>query len=197
MNLTANDIAQLLWATIVKPADTARVILRMQPPREALWLGVALVTVLSVLLVGLLEALLPAPLGDAAANAISPLAYAAILAGSLVATVFALQVTGRALGGAGNFDDMLTLVVWLQFLLIALQAVEIVFVLVIPVLGMLLALASIAIMFWCLVHFVNVLHGFDSLGKAALTVVLGFFGLGLAIALVLIVMSAGSAAEQF
>ena len=196
MNLTASDIARLLWESIVKPADTAEAILHMDPPREALWLGMALVTVLSVLLVGLLEAVVPAP-EDAAATVISPLVYGIILAGSLVLTVFALQVTGRALGGAGHFDDTLALVVWLQFLLIALQAGQVLLMLVIPVLGGLLALASIAIMLWCLLHFVNVLHGFGSLGRAALTLVLAFLGIGFGLSLILMVIGTGSPAEQF
>ena len=194
--LTARDVARLLWETIVRPAETARTILAMHPPREALWLGVALVSVLSVLLVALLEALAPAAPEAAAGGAgISPFVYGLILAASLVFSVVALQMAGRALGGAGRFDQALALMVWLQFLLVALQAAQILLVLLIPLFGALLALASVAIMVWCLVHFVDVLHGFGSIGKSLLTLLLAFMGLGLAVALVLLV-AGGGVAEQ-
>ncbi|EAR51650.1 hypothetical protein OG2516_03660 [Oceanicola granulosus HTCC2516] len=177
-------LLRLLWATIERPAEVARMILAQRLSRQTLWLALVLVTVLSVLLVGLLNLVAPPP-EDAVMLAVTPFAYAFILGGSLVIAVFALHFTGRMLGGSGELPDTLALLVWLQTLLLALQLVQLVLILVSPLLGGIAALLSIAAALWVLLHFINEAQSFGSLGRAALTLVVSLLGMGVGLSVLL------------
>lgn len=190
-------IARKLWETIFRPADIAREILALRLPQEALWLSLALVTVLSVLLVSLLNLVTPVPPeAPAGAMSITPMTYGLVLGGSLLVTVFALHYTGQTLGGQGQLADTLALVVWLQLLLVVLQAAQVILMVSLPFLGGLLALASVVIMIWALVNFVNEAQRFESLGRAFLTLVLAFLGIGFGISLILMMIGVGTNGGQ-
>lgn len=194
--MTIDGFARLAMATFSQPAAVARAIIAMRLPREAAWLGLALVTVLSVLLVGLMNALVPPPEG-AALIEVTPLTYALILGGSLVITIFALHLTGQMLGGNGELLDLLALVVWLQMLMLGLQVVQAAIVLLAPLLGGLFMIVTVALSLWVLVNFVNEAHGFDSLGRAVLTLVAALIGVGVGLSVLLGLIGAGVTGGQF
>ncbi|NCM97616.1 MAG: YIP1 family protein, partial [Rhodobacterales bacterium] len=89
----------------------------------------------------------------------------------------------------GRFDEALILVVWLQFVLLGLQAVQLVAYAVAPLLADLIGLATVALFFWLLTNFVAELHGFKSLGLVFVGVLatLVVMVLGLAFGLALFV----------
>jgi hypothetical protein len=82
-------------------------------------------------------------------------------------------------------------VVWIEVLATAIRIVQTGLYLVAPVLGALASLAGAGIIVWTLVSFVNVLHGFRSLAKAALVAGAAVIGMGMGLALILTIISTG------
>jgi len=197
--ITPGGVLRLLGLTVRAPAEAARLLLSLHLSRGVLWQALALVTILSVLVV----ALSPGPMPDAGAAggpepvALSPFAYATILGASLVMLVFALHFTGSALGGTGSFAGTLTLVVWLEVLATAIRVVQVVALLMAPVLAGIVSIAGLALLFWTLVNFIKVLHGFDTLGRAVLTLLLAIAGLSVGLMLILGLIGVGMAGGPF
>lgn len=190
---TPAGIGRLLALTLRSPAAAAEILVGLNLSRAVLWQAMALVTIVSVLIV----AISPGPMPEAGAVAgpepvlLTPFAYAAILGASLVMLVFALHYTGQAIGGTGGFGATLTLVVWLEVLATAIRVVQAVVLLVVPPLAGVVSLVGLAVLFWTLVNFVNVLHGFQSLGRALLALLLAVVGISLGLALILSLIGAG------
>ncbi len=189
------ELLPLFGATITEPEAAARAVLGLRIGSQALWLALCLASVLAVLTAALLEVLIPTP-PELAAQAIhiSPFAYAIIVMAMLMATAFALHWTGTSLGGAGRLEDSIAAVVWLQFLLILLQLGQAVLALMSPILGGLAALASLVIMLWSLINFVDVVHDFESRAKAAGVVLVALVGVAIGLGLILAMIGAGAAA---
>jgi hypothetical protein len=191
--ITPGGLMRLLMLTVRSPTQAARLLLQLQLSRAVLWQALALVTVVSVLLV----AVSPGPMPDAGPAAgpvpmaLSPFAYAAILGASLVILVFALHFTGGALGGTGTFAGSLTLVTWLEVLATAVRVVQTFAMLLSPALGGIVSLLGLALLFWTLINFINVLHGYENLGKAVLTLVLAVMGISIGLALILSLIGIG------
>lgn len=185
MNFALQDLPKAVFQTIVSPALVARRIMTMSFRRDHLWQALLLVTVLGVLVVALTQGARPdLPLGEAAVP-VTPMTYGLILGGSLVMLVFALHYTGAMLGGTGDFAVALALVIWLEVVAMAVRIVQAAVLLVNPALGGAVSLAGFLVLLWCLVNFVDVLHGFASMGKAMLTLLLAVLGMSLGLALLL------------
>ncbi|KAA9009291.1 Yip1 family protein [Histidinibacterium aquaticum] len=192
MTSSAGSLARLLMETVRQPREVARFIIGQGYSREVLWMGLVLVTLISVLLVAVFSVLLPPPPPEAPERIVlTPLTYATILGGSLVITVFALHYTGLMLGGEGRLEDTLALMVWLQFLLVVLQAAQVVLAIALPALGAYAAIVSVGIALWVLVHFINEAQRFESLGRAVLTLVAALLGVGVGLSTLLAVIGAG------
>lgn len=174
------DFQNLLRAVIRSlsdPAEIAGEIVAMEWPREALWTALALVTVLNVLLLALLQMISPVP--DALEQqgiVLSPFTYTLLVGAFLVLFVVTVQGFGRMLGGQGNFDATLTLMVWFQVISLSLEAVQFVLVLVSPVIGGLFGMVSLGLLLWCIMNFIDVLHGFKHKGKALAVLVMSLIG---------------------
>ena len=193
MDLTLQGLTRLVIDTIGDPGGVARRLMALNLPRETLWLALALVTVLSVLMAVPMNLLLPdTTIGAEPALQFGPMMYGVVLGASLVLTVFILYYTGSALGGQGRFTDSLALITWLQVVLLALQVVQLLALLLSPLLATFVTFASLAVGLYCLVHFVKEMHRFEGMGRAILTIVLGFLGLGLALSIVLTIAGVGA-----
>ena len=164
------------------PAGTARWLLGFGFGRGTLYSMVALVTVLSVLLLEVGLFLSPT---EAEMLRATPFTLCIILGASLMMMVFAVQLTGRMLGGHGQFGAALLLIVWWQAMALVIQMTQTVALLVFPPLAGLITLAGLAWLVFALLHLVNVLHGFDSLPKSLATVAIGIVGISFGLALLL------------
>lgn len=172
----------LIGQSIRDPAGVARWLMGLGFSRGTLYSMVALVTVLSVLLLELGLYLSPAQTEILRAT---PFTLCIILGASLLMMVFALQLTGRMLGGKGRFGSALLLVVWWQAMALIIQVVQTIAMLILPPVAGLITLAGLVWLVFALLHLVNVLHGFDSLLKALATVAIGIVGISFGLALVL------------
>lgn len=178
---------ELALLTLRDPHAAAQIILGWNLPKEAIWTAIALVSVLLTILSTLSNML--APIDDPMLSVIStPFVYFAIAAGGFVATVYAIYWTGRLLGGRGRIEDLMVLLLWLQALWAAAQAVLFVFVLVSPVLAsFFLALVAVSTI-WIFVHFISIGLQFNSLVKAIVVLILGTLALIVGTSLVLSVI---------
>ncbi len=95
----------------------------------------------------------------------NPLIFTAIQGAVLCVIVLATYLIGQMVGGNGNLKETLVLMVWLQFIMLLYQFVQIFASMVIPVLDGLLTIVSIVLFFWLFANFVAVLHGFKSAFK--------------------------------
>ncbi len=179
-------VADLGRETLRAPRAGVRRLLAMDPPMEARWLGLLLVTVLSVFVTGLSLLLLP-PGSEPGILALlaDPFVGVPSQALSLVIAAAAIAGIGRLFGGHGGFADALLLVVWIEFLMTFAQAGELAVMLVLPPLGVFLALALLAWFLWVIVNAIAELHGFRNLALVLLGLAGGFVVVVVALALVL------------
>jgi hypothetical protein len=185
MDRTSNPLIALMRLTLTDPAGGARQVLALDLPRDVLWQGFALVTVLSVLATELTAMVAPGAGGLFVVLRQSPIMSGLLQAGFLFAMVHATHRIGAAFGGRGSFDDSLALVVWLQVMLLVLQLLQIVAIVVLPPVAPLVGLAALAWFFWVLTAFVRVLHGFSSGIKVFLGILLAFVAVAVALSLAL------------
>lgn len=164
-------LGELALFTLKNPQDAAKQILSWRFDRGTLWTALALVAVINTLIFTLSNILVPvqSPLGPAFDN---PVIFLFVVAGGLVLTVSALFWTGRMLGAQdARFDDLLTLMIWLQALRAVAQAAVLVLMLVSPALAMLLVMAAGIAALWLLVNFVNVALKLDSMMRAVMVLI--------------------------
>jgi hypothetical protein len=187
MDQTTQSLLELARVTLTDPREGARRVKALDLPRAALWQGFALVVVLSVLLTEIGAMATPASRGMFELLRLGPFYAGALQALFLFVMVHAAHRIGAAFGGRGSFDDSLKLMVWLQAMLVALQAVQLAAFLLVPALAALLGIAALAWFFWVLTHFLMVLHGFENRGKVLFGILLTFiavvFGLSLLLTL--------------
>jgi hypothetical protein len=169
-----------VWTGIMEPSDSARKVIAMDIPREALWTALMLIAVLNVLLVEVLKLLSPAPAAfEQQAFAMSPFGFFAIISVFLVVLVFGVSYAGRMMGGKGTLPATLAIVVWFQSISLTVQIVQIVLIVISPAIGSIFGLLSLGALIWCFINFINILHGFNHLGKAFGVLVLAFIGAGI------------------
>ena len=187
-------LMQLAAETLRSPREGAREILRIAPPMPAPWLCFGLVMVGS-LIFGELASLMitdiePGPLTNRAS-----IVLGLIQAGLLFLMVHAIAFIGRGFGGTGDFEGALILVTWLQFIFLLVQAVQLVLLVTVPLLGALVTLIAVGLFFWLLVNFIAELHGFENLGMVFLGTLGSFFALVFALAMVLGLLGIGLTSE--
>jgi len=195
--LTLGNLLRLARETVSNPREGAATVLSFAPERQALWLMFALVIVLSLLLREFVAVFAGFPLDGPITGPMqgSTLMLGLVMAGFLYLTMHAVHRIGQFFGGTGSFEETALLVIWLQFILICLQVIQIaaLFILPWPWLAGLITIVAIALYVWLLVNFIAVLHGFTSLGMVFVATLLSAFALLFAFSLVLSLLGLGVA----
>ena len=175
--LSLGPLLRMARDTVSNPREGAETILSLGLPRQALWLAFALVVVLSMLLGDILYLLagvpqdgpLTGPMGG------SPVVMGLLQAAFLYMMAHAITQIGRLFGGTGRFEEALVLIVWLQFIFLCVQVVQLAALLLMPPLAGLITILALGLFLWLLVNFIATLHGFTSLGMVfAMTIVSAF-----------------------
>ncbi len=170
----------------------ARKVVGMDFPRDALWSGLALVAVLNVLMLATLQFLSPAPIAfEDQALELAPFAYAAIIGIFLALLVFGTYYAGRFLGGQGTLKSTLTIIVWFQSISLTLEAVQLLLVLISPSIASIFGMLSLGALIWCFVNFINILHGFENLGKSIVAILIALVGTALCAGILLAILGVG------
>jgi hypothetical protein len=180
--LTFGSLVSLALAAVRNPRETANTILSIGVPHTALLPAFLLVVVLSVMLTVVGETLGMQTTGD---GGFPPFAVAILLASLLGAYIVGLYRGGQAMGGTGTLSETALLMVFLQFVLLLAQVLELLLWIAAPPLaGVFVILVAIGA-FWINVNFVDVLHGYGSLLKSFGLIVLVSFGIAIVVMLVL------------
>ena len=163
MNLTLKDLFQAAYDTVRDARQGARMIMAIQLERRQRWELLLLIAVLSALMAGL--SLLIGGGGGFIVGGpamLNPITLGVAQLFLLICMVFGIHIVGTRFGGKGGLDETILLVTWLQFVLICLQAVQIIAIVLLPPLAFLIGVAGIVLFFWLLTAFVAELHGFSS-----------------------------------
>lgn len=194
MTINFQTWMKAVWLSIMEPSNMAQKVIGLNLPQQALWTGLALVAVLNVVLLALLQMLSPAPIVfEEQAFALSPFAYVAIIGIFLVMLVGGTYYIGKIMGGVGTFAATLTIIVWFQSISLTLEAIQLVLVLISPAVASIFGMLSLGALIWCIVNFVNVLHGFQNLGKALAAILLALIGTALSAGIVISILGVGPA----
>lgn len=101
-----------------------------------------------------------------------PLSMAGVQVASAAFGAFLLAGVGRVFGGSGRFADALVAIGWVEAVMIALQAAQLVLTIILPPLGALVGIATLLLAGYLVVAFTMAVHGF----RNPLLVVLGIIG---------------------
>ena len=148
------DLRALTMQTLTDPSGAARHLLSLNLPRSILWQGLVLMAVGQAVLYALSDLAVPGPAPMTWLFG-SPLQFFAIALLGMVLFVYALHLAGKMFGGHGSLDDVLAVMVWLQALRVLVQAAMLVLSLTVPILAMLLMLATAFLGLYITVHFIN------------------------------------------
>lgn len=183
----------LILRTIADPAGAAQVVLSFKLSRGVLWQALLLVCVLSALLMGAFGGEeMAVPMGENALL-LTPVGYAFVLGAGLVLMVFGLHFTGAALDGQGRFEDALAAIVWIEVVALVFRLLQIVVAFLLGAdIAAFLSFLGVVILLWVLVNFINVMHRFDSLGKAIGTLILAVLGISLGMSLIIAIIGVGT-----
>ncbi|MDG4648897.1 Yip1 family protein [Roseibacterium sp. SDUM158017] len=184
---TLRHLLRLARDTVANPREGATTVLSFAPQRQALWLMFALVVVTSMMMGEIVALLTTMPADGPMTGPFvqSPLALGLVQAGFLFLMIHAIHHIGRFFGGTGSLEEAALLVIWLQFIFICVQVVQIVAIVIVPPVAGLVTILAIGLFFWLLVNFIAVLHGFTSLGLVFVVTLLAGFGLLVFLSMVL------------
>lgn len=186
-----------VWTSIMEPSESARKAIDMNVPRDVLWTALALVAVLNVILVVLLQLISPAPVAfQEQAIALSPFGFVAIIGVFLGLFVFGVFYSGQIMGGEGTLHGTLAIIVWFQSISLTLEVIQLVLVIISPAIASIFGLLSLGALIWCFVNFVNVLHGFNNLGKSLVAIVMALIGTALLAGILLAILGVGPAGDM-
>lgn len=185
--MTLNDLPELAKDTLRDPRAVAERLISLELGLPTLWTALALGAVLNALMFSVNMMMFPTdfPVPGLFSN---PVLYAVAMAGGMVITMHLLTWVGGMMGGQGRLADVTVVMVWLQYLRLAAQAVLLVLTLLVPVLAMMATLVVAFYSLWLLLNFLDVAHRLGSLGKSALVLVFSVVGItiGLSVLIALI-----------
>lgn len=172
---------ELLIDSLRRPRVAARRVLDARVPAARLLEAAVLVAVTGVVLGYLALMLSPEALDVVSAAVIhNPLLGAGAQLAVMAVAVFLTVRVGRIFGGTGTTEGALALVVWLNAVMVVIQAAQLVALAVLPPVATILAVATIFWALWAFANFVAELHGFQNpfivLAVVILTTIVVFFG---------------------
>lgn len=179
---------QLVIDSLVRPRAVARQILAAQVPEALLLQAAVMVTCLGVVLGYVALQISPDAKDVVMASVLGvPLLGALAELAAMGAVVVLTVLVGRLFGGTGGLWGALALVVWLNAVMVLIQAVQLVALAVLPPLAAALAIATMFWALWAYANFVAELHGFQNpvivLGAVILTGIVLFFGTAMLLAI--------------
>ena len=186
------QLMAMVARSVQSPREGAAEVLAMGVPRAALWPIVILVAILSAIMTQLnlmlTRAELPEPLLSIAS---APVWMSVVQFATLALMIGAVYAIGRAMGGTGSLPETALLLSWLQFILVCLNAAQLVAGVILPPFGALVGLAVSILGLWLLVNFIAALHGFRSLFLVFVMLVVAFLSIIFLMSLVLILFGIG------
>lgn len=182
-------IKLLVLETVQSPRTAAKKIMDLWLSRDVLWTALVLVAALNSIIFGL--SLLTEDVSQLPGFMRNPVTFFFIIAGVQVISVHGFYWAGRAIGGQGDLGELLSLLVWVQALQLAGQAVLFVVTILAPGIGQILSMVFSIVALWITVNFItealrlpSVMHGvgviiLSAVGIAfGLMILIGLIGIG-------------------
>lgn len=172
MELRLGNLLTLARETVLSPRTGVPRLLALNPPMEARWIGAGLVVCVSAVLAYLANILFPVRVEtpwDWLTS--SPLKMMLSQSVGVLFTAGAMAFVGQRFGGRGSFPDALLLTVWMEFITLCVQVLQVVMMLLFPLIAQLLGLVAFGLVFWMIVRFTAELHGFSNLVAVSVGVV--------------------------
>lgn len=174
--MTLHGFLQLVLLTLREPRAAAKQVIALLPTTEVRLLALGAVMASSSALGVAGEMLFSFVTKIDLGKTDSPLPMALVQGALILYAAGAMTVFGRQFGGKGSFGAALSLVLWIEAMLIAGQILQIVVMVFFPLISVLGTLALFGLMFWLLIQFTGALHDFDNLMTVGAGVVAVFFG---------------------
>lgn len=172
------DLFPLARDTVADPGAGLRRLSALGLDRRELWLALAAVTATDVVVSdAMLRLIARQGLEPMFRIDLPPLFTAAAGFVLLSILIFVIHRVGRMLGGTGSLEDAILAMVWLQFIMTCLQALQLVAALTLPFLAGVLGMAGVALFFWLLTGFITELHRFRSRGRVFVGIVIALLAL--------------------
>ncbi|SFR40702.1 hypothetical protein SAMN04488005_1543 [Yoonia tamlensis] len=183
MKLSLQGWFDAITATLKEPDAAAERVFSYRFARSTLLQAVVVLSIINMILLAIVSLITPTSI-DGAVH-VTPLSLVILIAGSMCILAAAIAKIGRMFGGVGDLDGALTAVVWLQAVGLTLDGAQILLMLLSPLIAVFFGFAALFALAWCTVNFVNVLHGFNSLGKATVTLIVALIGTIIAVVILM------------
>lgn len=160
------DRGRVMWGELIadsflRPRAAARRVLGLDLPMPFLLEAAVLVTTVGMVLGYAAFSLAPEAIDQVSATVLaSPLLGAAMQLAVMAVVVGLTMRVGRLFGGTGGVQGALAIVVWLNAMMVLLQAAQLVSLVVLPPLAAVVAIISIVWVLYAFACFVAELHGF-------------------------------------
>ena len=185
LDFTPRGLVSAAIGTLRDPRAAATRVMAETLPASVLWTMLIVVVAVSVVLgQGSLILVAGGTVTDNPYLA-NPMVMWGLQCALLFVMVHAIHRIGRAMGGAGVFEDTLALVVWLQFVMACLQVVQTGALFILPPVADLIGIVGLVIFLWLLTHLTAAAHGFTQLGPVFLMILISAFGITFLLSLVL------------
>lgn len=187
--MNVNNFPALAMDTLRDPRGTAERLIALDLGLPTLWTALALGAVLNAFMFSVNVMMFPTtfPVPGLFSN---PVLYAVAMAGGLVITMHLLTWVGGMVGGQGRLADVTVVMVWLQYMRLAAQAVLLILTILMPTLALMATLVVAFYSLWLLLNFLDVAHRLGSLGKAALVLVFSVVGVTLGLSFLIALIGA-------
>ncbi len=183
----AMDWRKLVSDSFVSPRAAARSLIGLGLQPAILLQAAVAVSALSVVLGFLAVELGPGEIDQVSAAIITtPFLGATIQFAAIIVVSGLAARIGELFGGTGGFPAAFALVIWLNAMMLLVQAVQIALLVFVPPLAAIVAIAAIVWMLWAFANFVTELHGFENpffvLGGVILSMLVLFLGFAMILA---------------
>ena len=176
MNLTPKLVFAAVKDTLTDPAAMARQVMALRLTVAEAWMALAATAVSATIFTSLMQLALVRTTDLGAAEIFShPFLIAVSQFAAMSLGAFLMWRVGRFFGGTGSFAQALSLVAWLEVVLILLNLAEVAIVLILPGLAGIFFIAMMLALFYLLTHFTATLNGFTSLAKTLVAILLTSF----------------------
>lgn len=182
--MTQTMFKDLAIETLKTPDVAARHILGLRLEKDVLWIALALAVVLNTFLLSLQNVLVP-PSDALPALFASPMLYMFTVGVGQIVFIYAVWLAGTWLNGLGTLPEVMSVLVWLQMMQVAVQAILVVLSVTAPALAVLLNMVALVYGLYILAHFIKEAHQLESLLRAAGVIFAALFAIAFSLSLVL------------
>jgi len=186
MTLDFASWMRAVWFSLMEPTKAAENVLKAGVPVPVLWMVMGLTSVLTVLILAAMQWItpLPAELREQGLD-LTPFALVILVGFMLSLFVYAVHIAGKMMGSPAGFPACLAIMAWFNWVNVTLEGMQVALALISPSVAAMFSVIAFGVMLWCLLNFLNVLHGFGSMLKAAASLFLALVMLALIGAVVL------------